>query len=182
MIQSWVKRQKGKLQWKRYFYCQFLSSCIHIYKLFLALACILLPLIFMSILCGMNLCSKICVAADDDDDTVFLWQNRQDHLKSLQGKSWSKNAMTCNGRILENASVQMLGDVIDGFIVNVAREENEEPVRIPPSISAKLKPHQVINLFLRTLAIKVFLWFCGCSIKINDVLSIAFTFGNLQNW
>lgn len=73
----------------------------------------------------------------------------------------------------------MLGDVIDGFIVNVAREENEEPVRIPPSISAKLKPHQVINLFLRTLAIKVFLWFCGCSIKINDVLSIAFTFGNL---
>lgn len=73
--------------------------------------------------------------------------------------------MTCNGRILENASVQMLGDVIDGFIVNVAREENEEPVRIPPSISAKLKPHQVINLFLRTLAIEVFFWFVDAQLR-----------------
>lgn len=36
-----------------------------------------------------------------------------------------------------------LQDAGDGHIVNLAREEDEEPVRIPSSMSSKLKPHQV---------------------------------------
>lgn len=39
--------------------------------------------------------------------------------------------------------VEVLGDAHSGYIVNVAREIGEEAVRIPPSISAKLKVHQV---------------------------------------
>jgi transcriptional regulator ATRX len=38
-----------------------------------------------------------------------------------------------------------LQDAGDGHIVNVAREEDEEPVRIPSSVSAKLKLHQVCS-------------------------------------
>lgn len=80
--------------------------------------------------------------------TFFLlsfdfWQARQEHLKSFAGKSWSKYAANCNGTATEDASVEVLGDAMSGYIVNVAREEDEDPVRIPPSISAKLKPHQV---------------------------------------
>ena len=36
-----------------------------------------------------------------------------------------------------------LEDAGDGHIVNLAREEDEEPVRIPCSMSSKLKTHQV---------------------------------------
>jgi len=44
-----------------------------------------------------------------------------------------------------------LEDAGDGHIVNLAREEDEEPVRIPSSMSSKLKPHQVciINMHSR---------------------------------
>lgn len=44
---------------------------------------------------------------------------------------------------LDGSSAEMLGDTTAGYIVNVVREEGEEAVRIPPSISVKLKPHQV---------------------------------------
>lgn len=43
----------------------------------------------------------------------------------------------------ESLTESSVGDAIEGYIVNVAREMDEEPVRIPQSISAKLKPHQV---------------------------------------
>lgn len=46
------------------------------------------------------------------------------------------------------ASAEVLGDAITGYIVNVVREKGEEAVRIPPSISVKLKAHQVFLLFL----------------------------------
>lgn len=46
------------------------------------------------------------------------------------------------------ASTEVLGDAITGYIVNVVREKGEEAVRIPPSISAKLKAHQVFLLCL----------------------------------
>lgn len=61
-----------------------------------------------------------------------------------------------NGNLSEDASTKVLGDASKGYIVNVVREKGEEAVRIPPSISAKLKVHQVfpfrssicMNLFL----------------------------------
>lgn len=48
-----------------------------------------------------------------------------------------------NGNLSEDASTGVLGDASTGYIVNVVREKGEEAVRIPPSISAKLKVHQV---------------------------------------
>lgn len=45
--------------------------------------------------------------------------------------------------IPEGAEVEVLGDAHSGYIVNVAREIGEEAVRVPCSISAKLKVHQV---------------------------------------
>lgn len=53
------------------------------------------------------------------------------------------NAASCNGNLSEDTSVEVLGDASKGYIVNVVREKGEEAVRIPPSISAKLKVHQV---------------------------------------
>ncbi|XP_068660987.1 protein CHROMATIN REMODELING 20-like isoform X2 [Aristolochia californica] len=73
---------------------------------------------------------------------IAIEKARQEHLQSLQGKSWSKSAGNSNGTALEGTDSEVLGDAVKGFIVNVAREENEEAVRIPPSLSAKLKPHQ----------------------------------------
>ncbi|GJN20779.1 hypothetical protein PR202_gb08197 [Eleusine coracana subsp. coracana] len=68
---------------------------------------------------------------------------RQDHLKSMQEQSASKirtgNIRTSFGGI----SYATLEDAGDGHIVNLAREEDEEPVRIPSSMSSKLKTHQV---------------------------------------
>ncbi|XXG90588.1 hypothetical protein AAC387_Pa12g2318 [Persea americana] len=77
---------------------------------------------------------------------IAIEKARQEHLKSFAGKSWSKYAANCNGTATEDASVEVLGDAMSGYIVNVAREEDEDPVRIPPSISAKLKPHQVAGI------------------------------------
>lgn len=76
-----------------------------------------------------------------------LLQERQERLKSLKAQFSSipmmMNASTCNGSLPEGASSEVLGDPSTGFIVNVVREEGEDAVRIPPSISAKLKTHQV---------------------------------------
>lgn len=68
-------------------------------------------------------------------------------MKSLQEQFSAKSKMMssagCNGTLSEGTSVEVLGDTSTGFIVNVVREKGEEAVRIPPSISAKLKAHQV---------------------------------------
>lgn len=53
------------------------------------------------------------------------------------------NSPSCNRNLSDEASVEVLGDAITGYIVNVRREDGEEAVRIPQSISAKLKVHQV---------------------------------------
>ncbi|KAG5232712.1 protein CHROMATIN REMODELING [Salix suchowensis] len=55
------------------------------------------------------------------------------------------NFASCSGN-LEGASVEVLGDATTGYIVNVVREKGEEAVRIPPSISSKLKAHQVAGI------------------------------------
>ena len=57
-----------------------------------------------------------------------------------------KNASTYNGSLPEGATSEVLGDISTGFIVNVVREKGEDAVRIPPSISTKLKTHQVLIL------------------------------------
>ncbi|OMO62486.1 transcriptional regulator ATRX-like protein [Corchorus capsularis] len=55
------------------------------------------------------------------------------------------NSLSCNRNISDEASLEVLGDTISGYIVNLRREDGEEAVRIPPSISAKLKVHQSIT-------------------------------------
>lgn len=60
------------------------------------------------------------------------------------------SSVNCNGTLHEGASVEVLGDATSGYIVNVVREKGEEAVRIPPSISAKLKVHQVFLLYLHS--------------------------------
>lgn len=78
---------------------------------------------------------------------VYL-QERQERLKSLGAKFSSKTMFMdsggCSKSSYETGSLEMLGDIQTGYIVNVVREEGEEAVRIPRSISAKLKSHQVL--------------------------------------
>lgn len=64
----------------------------------------------------------------------------------FSASSIDNSSVGCNGSSSEGASVEILGDALAGYIVNVVREKGEEAVRIPPSISAKLKAHQVLYL------------------------------------
>lgn len=69
--------------------------------------------------------------------------------------SASSNIMSSSGydgNLPEGASIEVLGDVLTGYVVNVVREKGEEAVRIPPSISAKLKAHQVFILMFALTA------------------------------
>ncbi|XP_059628567.1 protein CHROMATIN REMODELING 20 isoform X2 [Cornus florida] len=81
---------------------------------------------------------------------IAIEKERQEHLKSLEAQFSTKSTMTnsasFNGNISEGGTVEVLGDVLTGYIVNVVREAGEEAVRIPPSISAKLKAHQVAGI------------------------------------
>ncbi|KAK9673254.1 hypothetical protein RND81_12G156000 [Saponaria officinalis] len=81
---------------------------------------------------------------------IAMEKERQERLKSLKaqfsGIPMVLNDASCNGSLPEDASSEVLGDTSTGFIVNVVREKGEEAVRIPPSISAKLKTHQVAGI------------------------------------
>ncbi|KAF6144435.1 hypothetical protein GIB67_024662 [Kingdonia uniflora] len=81
---------------------------------------------------------------------IAIEKERQEHLKSLKvqynANSWTVNTESSIGIALDGASIEVLGDATKGYIVNVVREKNEESVRIPPSISAKLKPHQISGI------------------------------------
>ncbi|XP_026421717.1 protein CHROMATIN REMODELING 20-like [Papaver somniferum] len=77
---------------------------------------------------------------------IAIEKARQEHLKSLQAKSWIKKTESCLGTAVEGTTVDVLGDAIKGYIVNVVREKDEEAVRIPLSISSNLKPHQVSGI------------------------------------
>ena len=68
----------------------------------------------------------------------------------LSAKYNMMNSSSCNRNLLDEASVEVLGDAMTGYIVNVRREDGEEAVRIPPSISAKLKVHQVSLSYLHS--------------------------------
>ncbi|KAG6487728.1 hypothetical protein ZIOFF_056325 [Zingiber officinale] len=75
---------------------------------------------------------------------IAMEKARQDHLKSMQASSFSKLSTIRSSN--ESATEGIMTDATEGFIINVARETDEEPVRIPQSICAKLKPHQVPHL------------------------------------
>lgn len=90
-----------------------------------------------------------------------------------------KSSASCNGNLPEGASAEVLGDASAGYIVNVVREKGEEAVRIPPSISAKLKTHQVFPNLLTIFLLRLF--FCEFPLDILtklgliSMLSISFT-------
>ncbi|XP_074311682.1 protein CHROMATIN REMODELING 20 isoform X2 [Silene latifolia] len=81
---------------------------------------------------------------------IAMEKERQERLKSLKaqfsGIPMMMDDASRNGSLPEDASSEVLGDASTGFIVNVVREEGEDAVRIPPSISAKLKTHQVAGI------------------------------------
>lgn len=77
----------------------------------------------------------------------MLLQERQERLKSLEARFSTKSPImssSVNTRSsFDGTGLEILGDISTGYVVNVVREEGEEAVRIPPSISTKLKIHQV---------------------------------------
>uniref|UniRef100_A0ACD5WXU6 Uncharacterized protein n=5 Tax=Avena sativa TaxID=4498 RepID=A0ACD5WXU6_AVESA len=77
---------------------------------------------------------------------IAMEKARQEHVKSMHEQSASKLRGSNIGTSTGALSEVFLQDAGDGHIVNLAREEDEEPVRIPSSISAKLKPHQVSGI------------------------------------
>ncbi|XP_052191334.1 protein CHROMATIN REMODELING 20 [Diospyros lotus] len=81
---------------------------------------------------------------------IAIEKERQERLKCLEAqfsrKSVLMSSTISDGNLSEGASVEVLGDALTGYIVNVVREKGEEAVRIPPSISAKLKAHQITGI------------------------------------
>ncbi|XP_028790243.1 protein CHROMATIN REMODELING 20 isoform X2 [Neltuma alba] len=81
---------------------------------------------------------------------IAIEKERQERLESLRVQfSASSNIMGSSGykgNLSEGASSEVLGDALTGYVVNVVREKGEEAVRIPPSISAKLKTHQIAGI------------------------------------
>ncbi|KAE8662602.1 Protein CHROMATIN REMODELING 20 [Hibiscus syriacus] len=79
---------------------------------------------------------------------IAIEKERQERLKSMQfsAKYNVMNSSSCSRNLLDEASLEVLGDANTGYIVNVRREDGEEAVRIPPSISAKLKVHQIAGI------------------------------------
>ncbi|KAK4436059.1 protein CHROMATIN REMODELING 20 [Sesamum alatum] len=81
---------------------------------------------------------------------IAIEKERQERLKSLEAqystKSIMMNSTASNGISLDGAGLEVLGDTSSGYIINLVREEGEEAVRIPPSISTKLKLHQIAGI------------------------------------
>lgn len=87
---------------------------------------------------------------EDTRKKIAIEKERQERLKSLQVQFSSNSKMMSSagfcGNLSEGASAEVLGDASTGYIVNVVREKGEEAVRIPPSISSKLKTHQISGI------------------------------------
>ncbi|XP_061371328.1 protein CHROMATIN REMODELING 20 isoform X2 [Gastrolobium bilobum] len=81
---------------------------------------------------------------------IAIEKERQERLNSLRvqfsASSIKMSSAGFIGNLSEGASIEVLGDALAGYIVNVVREKGEEAVRIPPSISAKLKAHQIAGI------------------------------------
>ncbi|KAK4433133.1 protein CHROMATIN REMODELING 20 [Sesamum alatum] len=81
---------------------------------------------------------------------IAIEKERQERLKSLEARFSTQSVMmssaVSNRSSFDGTGVEVLGDISSGYIVNVVREEGEEAVRIPPSISMKLKLHQIAGI------------------------------------
>ncbi|KAK4799952.1 hypothetical protein SAY86_025317 [Trapa natans] len=81
---------------------------------------------------------------------IAIEKERQERLRSLQeefsAKSTSVNCIISDWSASDGGGFDVLGDANTGYIVNVVRERDESAVRIPASISAKLKTHQVAGI------------------------------------
>ncbi|KAL8544534.1 hypothetical protein ACS0TY_004925 [Phlomoides rotata] len=80
---------------------------------------------------------------------IAIEKERQERLKSLEAR-FSAPPITSfsvkNTSSFDGTGVEILGDISAGYIINVVREEGEEAIRIPPSISSKLKIHQIAGI------------------------------------
>lgn len=89
---------------------------------------------------------------EDTKRKIAIEKERQERLKSLEAerlkslKSMKANSANFKATVSQDVTADMLGDAQTGYIVNVVREENEEAVRLPKSISTKLKTHQVAGI------------------------------------
>lgn len=126
----------------------------------------------------MTFLSKLALW-DENNDMFYTLQERQERLKSLQVQFSAKSNMTsstgCNGNLSEDASTEVLGDATTGYIVNVVREKGEEAIRILPSISAKLKVHQVPNFPFLLLFSIIWFEFSFCMEKVSLLLCGRFS-------
>ncbi|KAL7148380.1 hypothetical protein ABFS83_06G174400 [Erythranthe nasuta] len=81
---------------------------------------------------------------------IAIEKERQERLKSLEAEysieSLKRNSMVNNGVSFDGAGIEMPGDTDSGYVINLVREESDVPVRIPPSISSKLKHHQIAGI------------------------------------
>lgn len=84
---------------------------------------------------------------EETKEKIAIEKARQEYLKSMQvqaaKKSYVKTLAEINRSTSAIETIRMLDDPREGYVVNVAREDDEDPVRIAPSLSLKLKPHQV---------------------------------------
>jgi transcriptional regulator ATRX len=81
---------------------------------------------------------------------IAIEKERQERLKSLQAKISTKSMMSScasfTGNVAEGVPTEVVGDGLTGYVVNVVREDGEQAVTIPQSISAKLKAHQISGI------------------------------------
>ncbi|KAM7532167.1 hypothetical protein LguiB_035577 [Lonicera macranthoides] len=96
---------------------------------------------------------------------IAIEKERQDRLKCLEAKfstkSMMKSSVSFTGNVSEGGTVEVLGDGVTGYIVNVVREDGEEAVRIPRSISNKLKAHQYFAELIAKIEKKLSAWVEG---------------------
>ncbi|KAL1542519.1 DNA helicase [Salvia divinorum] len=89
---------------------------------------------------------KIRRILDDDElgeetqKKIAIEKERQERLRSLEV---TELVMVGEG---VGAGLEAQDNASSGYIINLVREEGEEAVRIPPSISTKLKPHQILGI------------------------------------
>lgn len=84
---------------------------------------------------------------EETKEKIAIEKARQEYLKSMQvnsaKKSYGKTLAEINRSTSSIVTLRMLDDPVEGYVVNIAREDDEESVKIVPSLSMKLKPHQV---------------------------------------
>ncbi|CAA6655410.1 unnamed protein product [Spirodela intermedia] len=85
---------------------------------------------------------------EETKEKIAIEKARQEHLKLMQftAKSLGNAVISVDGESMKATDVKVMGDATSGYIVNVAREDSEEPIRIPSSLSSRLKPHQVSGI------------------------------------